>query len=68
MTAIVAGGDDYEVLATVPRNAAAAFVQSAQTSGVRVTEIGEIEAGADLRLTAQDGRPLQLDQLGWQHF
>lgn len=44
---IMTGGDDYEILATVPPPAAAAFESAAARAAVRVTCIGEVRAGAD---------------------
>ena len=43
--AIVAGGDDYEILCTIPENRFEAFAQDARLAGVAVTSIGTIIAG-----------------------
>ena len=43
------GGDDYEILCTVPPAKAEAFRAAAQAARVAVTEIGEIEAGEGAR-------------------
>ena len=45
LSAILNGGDDYEILATAPHAVAAAFAFDAKAAGVPVTRIGEIRAG-----------------------
>jgi thiamine-monophosphate kinase len=65
---IVAGGDDYEVLATVPAGAAAAFQAEAAAAGVHVAHIGAIMDGADAVIEGPAGRLLQLERTGWDHF
>jgi thiamine-monophosphate kinase len=65
---LIAGGDDYEILATVPAPAAAAFRAAAKAAGVAVTEIGDIGAGEGIRIEAPDGSLLPLDRSGWDHF
>jgi thiamine-monophosphate kinase len=55
------GGDDYEILATVPPAAAAAFAAEAEAAGVPVARIGRIvEGGGPPRVLGPDGRPLAL--------
>ena len=39
------GGDDYELLASVPPRSAAAFEAAARAAGVAVTRVGEVLAG-----------------------
>lgn len=56
LPAILNGGDDYEVLATVPANAAEAFAREAEAAGVPVTRIGKIVKG--------EGPPRVLDAAG----
>jgi thiamine-monophosphate kinase len=65
---IVAAGDDYEVLAAVPAAKAAQFQASAAEAGVTVTQIGTTEAGEGIRIIDRDGRPLDLERTGWDHF
>lgn len=66
--AIVAGGDDYEVLAAVPPDQAAAYQATAAAAGVAVTEIGAIGEGAGVAIMRPDGRLLTLPRTGWDHF
>jgi len=60
------GGDDYELLFTVPRRLAKKI--PAQHRGVRLTPIGEIIRGRNVRLVDKDSRAASLDPLGWDHF
>jgi thiamine-monophosphate kinase len=65
---VVSGGDDYELLAAVPPEAASAFCTAAAATGVDVTEIGHFIAGSGLSLAGADGRPLRLARTGWDHL
>jgi thiamine-monophosphate kinase len=67
--AIVAGGDDYEILCTIPGDRMDAFTQAARAAGVAVTAIGGIIAGTSPPsfLDAQ-GRELALERLSYSHF
>jgi thiamine-monophosphate kinase len=67
--AIVAGGDDYEVLCAVPESRLAAFAQAADAAGVAVTSIGAVVAGvsAPKFLDAQ-GSEIGLKRLSYSHF
>jgi thiamine-monophosphate kinase len=66
---LIAGGDDYEILCTVPEARFEAFEQAARQAGVAVTSIGTIIAGqaAPAFLNAQ-GRELVLTRRSWSHF
>jgi thiamine-monophosphate kinase len=67
---LVTGGDDYEVLASVPRAKGAAFAAAAAACGVPMTRIGEVLSGAPaLAVVGPDGKPLVLPAgTGWDHF
>jgi len=65
---IVAAGDDYEVLATVPEADVSAFLALAAATGVAVTRIGATAPGAGVIIEGRNGRPLGLDRTGWDHF
>jgi thiamine-monophosphate kinase len=66
---VVAGGDDYEVLCTIPENRTTGFVQAAHQAGVRVAVIGTIVAGASSpRFVDQAGRDIVLKRLSYSHF
>jgi thiamine-monophosphate kinase len=46
MEALIAGGDDYEVLCTVADDRVEAFAQAAQRAGVALSSIGMVVAGS----------------------
>jgi len=62
------GGDDYEILCTVPPGKADSFRAAAQAAKVAVTDIGEITAGEGATLTQADGRPLIFRRASFSHF
>ena len=66
----LAGGEDYELCFTAPREAAEALAArvTAET-GTQVTPVGEVlPAGAGRRLVTPDGQEVPLEPRGWQHF
>jgi thiamine-monophosphate kinase len=66
---IVSGGDDYEILCTIPENRFEAFAQAAKLAGVPVTSIGTIIAGAAVpRLIDGQGSEIALPRLSYSHF
>jgi thiamine-monophosphate kinase len=62
------GGDDYEVVCTVPKAKCASFSAAATAVNVAVTEIGEIKAGEGARFLAKNGQPLTFKQASFSHF
>ena len=68
LSAVLTGGDDYEILLTVAPAVAAALSAAAEAAGVVLTEIGRIEAGAGRPVVLDaNGKPLALDRPGWTH-
>jgi thiamine-monophosphate kinase len=66
---ILTGGDDYEVLASVPRGNVEALRDQALARGVVVTDIGVVLAGdAEARVLDQDGRALAFERPSFSHF
>ncbi len=66
---LIAGGDDYEILCTVPEAKADAFADAARRAGVAVTNIGTIMAGEGLpRFLDGEGKELTLTRLSHSHF
>ncbi|HEV7879760.1 thiamine-phosphate kinase [Bradyrhizobium sp.] len=66
---IVSGGDDYEILCTVPENRFEAFAQAASLAGVPVTSIGTIIAGLAIpRFIDGQGAEIALPRLSYSHF
>jgi thiamine-monophosphate kinase len=67
--AIVAGGDDYEILCTIPEDRFEAFAQEARVASVAVTSIGTIIAGTSMpRFLDAEGRAIALPRLSYSHF
>lgn len=64
----ITGGDDYEILATVPENLLPAFEAEAAKAGVPVTTIGRMEAGEGVTVVGLDGQPLVLAETSFSHF
>jgi thiamine-monophosphate kinase len=60
------GGDDYELLFTVPRRLISRIPKSFQ--GVRLTAIGEITKSKKLLLIHGNGQPQPLLAAGWDPF
>ena len=65
---VVSGGDDYEIVCTVPEPKGAAFEVAATAAGVAVTPIGRMRAGEGVEIIAADGKPLKLAQTSFSHF
>jgi thiamine-monophosphate kinase len=60
------GGDDYELLFTVPPQKLKHLKQAPGFSGL--TPIGEVTAEKKLLITAPDGSLKRLQSLGWDPF
>jgi thiamine-monophosphate kinase len=69
LEALIAGGDDYEILCTLPEDRVEAFARAAQRAGVAVSSIGAVVAG-DLapRFIDGQGREIVLERLSYSHF
>jgi thiamine-monophosphate kinase len=66
---IVSGGDDYEILCTIPENRFEAFAEAANLAGVPVTAIGTIIAGLAVpRFIDAQGGEIALPRLSYSHF
>jgi len=69
LSLVLAGGDDYEILATVPRSSADDFVSAAAAVGVTVTRIGRIVAGKGPPVVRDaDGDEIAVLDSGYTHF
>jgi thiamine-monophosphate kinase len=62
------GGDDYEIVCTVPAANAEGFRAAAKAAQVAVTEVGEIKAGEGARFFGADGKPLVFERASFSHF
>ncbi|MCK1384754.1 thiamine-phosphate kinase [Bradyrhizobium sp. 21] len=66
---LLAGGDDYEVLCTVPPAQGDALIAAGHSAGVAVTAIGTIVAGHERpRFLDGQGQELALKRLSYSHF
>ncbi|OAN50850.1 thiamine-phosphate kinase [Paramagnetospirillum marisnigri] len=68
---VLTGGDDYELLFTVPAGAARGIESLARRTGVALTRIGRIEAAtqaAGVSVVDADGVVVPLPRGGWRHF
>ncbi len=61
------GGDDYEIVCTVPPARVDAFRDAAKAAKVMVTDIGEIGEGEGVRFLA-DGQDLAFEHASYSHF
>ena len=64
----LAGGDDYELVFTVPPERRARVADAAASAGVAVTRIGRIEAEAGLRLVDASGHAVVFAAASFDHF
>jgi thiamine-monophosphate kinase len=60
------GGDDYELLFTVPQRLVAGLRRAPNYS--EITQIGEIVSGSGISLVKADGQAHRLKPLGWDSF
>ena len=71
-SALLAGGDDYELCFTAPRAARKKIERLERGTGVRVTRIGEVRSHGRgkprLIVRAPDGTLLRVVRGGYDHF
>ncbi len=66
---IISGGDDYEILCTIPEDSFEAFVQAAGQAGVAITSIGTVIGGGSVpRFLDGEGEEIALPRLSYSHF
>jgi thiamine-monophosphate kinase len=68
MSAVLAGGDDYEILFTVPRAARENVAALARRLALPLTRVGAMRSGSGAKVLRADGSERVLDSPGWQHF
>jgi thiamine-monophosphate kinase len=61
------GGDDYEIVCTIPPAKAESFRAAAKTAGVAVREIGEVKAGVGVRFL-DAGKAMAFKHASFSHF
>jgi len=64
---ILTGGDDYEILLTLPAAKFRAFRAAGEKAGVPVTKIGQIMSGQGIRVL-RDGKILSFAHASYSHF
>lgn len=64
---LVTGGDDYQALFTAPVDQRRNIVAAAKQAGVDVALIGDVEAGAGVRLIGGGGRMIDVASAGHSH-
>ena len=62
------GGDDFEILCTVPPDRADSFRAAAKAANVPVTEIGVIAAGEGVQFRDAQGKALTFKHTSFSHF
>jgi thiamine-monophosphate kinase len=67
LTAIVAGGDDYELCFTAPVNARESIAELTDMLGIPLTRIGQVKRGKGVSLL-NNGKPVKIDGRGFDHF
>jgi len=67
-TAIVAGGDDYELCFTAHPNSRESIQDLAKSLGMPLTRIGQVKRGKGVSLHGPDGKPVKIDGRGYDHF
>ncbi|GAB4068886.1 thiamine-phosphate kinase [Ancylobacter sonchi] len=68
METVLAGGDDYEILAVVPHDRLDALSMVATAAGFGLTEIGATRTGAGLAVIGADGAEMVLSRRSFSHF
>lgn len=67
-TAIVAGGDDYELCFTANANSRDSIAELTDVLGIPLTRIGQVRRGKGVSLLGSDGKPVKVDGRGFDHF
>src|SRR5262245_1092254 len=67
-TAVVAGGDDYELCFTAHPNSRESIEDLEEVLGVPLTRVGQVKRGKGVSLLGPDGKALKVDGRGYDHF
>lgn len=73
LAAIMAGGDDYEILFSAPPDAVNKIDEISRSTNVPITMIGRMEKASPkletpVTLLDPSGRPMKIGNRGWTHF
>jgi thiamine-monophosphate kinase len=67
-TLALSGGEDYELLCTLPERSVRNLERDIRQLGCPLTCIGEITSGRRVRLMGPDGGELRVGEAGYDHF
>ena len=67
-SAVIAGGDDYELLFTASARRASDISAATRDSGVTITALGRMVQGAGAVVLGPDGQPVKVEKAGYAHF
>ena len=67
-TAIVSGGDDYELCFTAHANSRESIDDLQQMLGIPLRKIGQVRRGKGVSLLGADGKAVKVDGRGYDHF
>jgi thiamine-monophosphate kinase len=62
------GGDDYELLLSVPPGREPALEAAAARAGIAINRIGMVECGSGVTVIDANDRPMTIARPGWSHF
>lgn len=65
---ILSGGDDYEILFSVPDDCIGEVTRMSQSLGTKVTKIGSLTINSNVFVRDANGTPVQVERSGWDHF
>jgi thiamine-monophosphate kinase len=65
---IVSGGDDYELLFTIPKKRTTAIEALGNSLNLPLTHIGTVKRGKGVTLLSADEEPIELEVAGYDHF
>ncbi len=65
---ICTGGDDYEILASVPKKAIPALLAAARDTGVQLTEICMTGEGDGVQIIGPNRKPIEFERPSFSHF
>jgi thiamine-monophosphate kinase len=68
MDRLVTGGDDYEILCTLPETRITAFLRTSAAAGVPATVIGTVVEGGGLPVFRSEGRERRFESGSFSHF
>jgi thiamine-monophosphate kinase len=68
LTAIVAGGDDYELCFTAAATTRDSIQELTDVLGVPLSRIGQVKRGKGVSPVGPDGKPVKIDGRGYNHF